>query len=110
MAGGTLSEGDESEEENVDDELVDLLADLATEARENKAEENGEMDKSNSDQDDDIFKTPKSQKSNSQTSGKNRKSLMRGPEIEKVDSESLEMSQIIWNNEDDEEGDLGREP
>lgn len=97
------SVGSESEEEDVDDELVDLLADLATEARENKALENGGKEKSNSDQDDDIFKTPKSQKSHSQTSGRNRKSLMRGSEIEKVDSESLEMSQIIWDNEDDED-------
>ena len=95
----------ESEEEDVDDELVGLLADLATEAQENKAEENGERCKPNTDQDDDIFKTPKSQKtqSQSQPSGRKKKSLIREPEKEKVDSESLGISQIIWDKEDDED-------
>ena len=90
------SDASENEEEDVDDELVDLLADLATEAQENKAEQ------SNTDQD--VFKTPKSQKtqSQSQQSNKKKKRLIEA-EKEKVDSESLEMSQIFWESEDDED-------
>lgn len=95
------SNDSESEEEDVDDELVDLLADLATEAQEKKAEENSE--KSNTDQD--VFKTPQSQKTQSQSeqSNKKKKRLILEPEKEKVDSESLEMSQIFWDSEDDED-------
>ena len=90
------SNDSESEEEDVDDELVDLLADLATEAQGNKAE------MSNTDQD--VFKTPKSQKTQSQSSQSNKKKKrLIEAEKEKVDSESLEMSQIFWDSEDDED-------
>ena len=96
-------------DDDVDEELVDMLADLATEAKESEAK-TGTQSQSTSNNNDDLFKTPKSIKSQSQHSsqGSGRKLSKAVAEAleEEEEQESLEMSQVVWDTteaaEDDE--------
>merc|ERR1711973_995514 len=78
----------------VDEELVDILADLAVDAK---------KDMEPPSDSDDIFKTPKSNKSsqNSQLSARKLSKYVSEALAEEDDAESLEMSQAVWETEGD---------
>ena len=78
-----------------DEELLDLLDDLAHDAQENEEEVEEEEEK-------DLFKTPSSIKSQSRSQGsssKKRPKSVTQEEEEEEDLETLEMSQAVWSSD-----------
>jgi len=105
----SIDNGSDSDDD-VDEELVDMLADLATEAKESETKL-GTQSQSSSNNDEDLFKTPKSIKSQSQhssqgESGRKLSKAVADALEEEEEQESLEMSQVVWDTteaaEDDE--------
>jgi len=96
-------------DDDLDGELVDILADLVTDAREEKKVDGAFKTptpiKSPEEMcDDNHFKTPKSQKSSSDSQGSGRKVFKEESELlEEEDLETLEMSQVVWDTEIEEE-------
>ena len=90
LTGNDASESDS----DVDEELVDILADLAVDAK---------KDLEPPTDSDDIFKTPKSNKcsQNSQLSARKLSKYVSEALAEEEDAESLEMSQAVWETEGD---------
>ena len=96
-------------DDDLDEELVDMLADLATEAKETVATSSGTQSSSNND--DEVFKTPKSMKPLSQHSsqgkgsGKKLSKVVADALEEEEEQESLEMSQVVWDTTEGDEDD-----
>ena len=96
-------------DDDLDGELVDILADLVTDAREEKKVDGAFKTptpiKSPEEKcDDNNFKTPKSQKSSSESQGSGKKIFKEETELlEEEDLESLEMSQVVWETEIEED-------
>jgi len=90
LTGNDASESDS----DIDEELVDILADLAVDAK---------KDLEPPTDSDDIFKTPKSNKcsQNSQLSARKLSKYVSEALAEEEDAESLEMSQAVWETEGD---------
>ena len=86
-----------------------MLADLATEAKETVA--TSSCTQSSSNNDDEVFKTPKSMKPLSQHSsqgkgsGKKLSKVVADALEEEEEQESLEMSQVVWDTTEGDEDD-----
>ena len=84
-----------------DEELLDLLDDLAHEAQENEEE----VEEEEEEEEKDLFKTPTSIKSQSRSQGSSSNKLRRSQgssskkEEKEEDQETLEMSQAVWSSD-----------
>ena len=90
--------GDSDEE--VDEELVDLLADLVTNDNDDKRESIVKTPDKASNSKEDLFKTPSAPRSQGRSQGSAKKSRAEIL-IEEEEEESLEMSQVMWDTHED---------